>query len=90
MCSFLGWEIETGNENGLKPDMLISLAAPKMCAKLFKGKHHYLGGRFIPKTLDQKYGLNLPVYPGTDCIVELKIEREDNVSKEHSDIIKNH
>ncbi|KAH3868984.1 hypothetical protein DPMN_032139 [Dreissena polymorpha] len=38
----------------------------------FTGKHHYLGGRFVPKTLEQKYQLNLPAYPGTDCVVELK------------------
>lgn len=57
--------------------MLISLTAPKICAKLFKGKHHYLGGRFVPKTLEQKYELNLPKYPGTSCVVELKQETEE-------------
>ena len=69
---FAGWDIEKGDEEGLKPDMLISLTAPKICAKLFAGKYHYLGGRFVPKTLEQKYELNLPAYPGTDCVVELK------------------
>ncbi|XP_052265391.1 NAD(P)H-hydrate epimerase-like isoform X3 [Dreissena polymorpha] len=67
-----GWDVENGDENGLKPDLLISLTAPKLCAKHFTGKHHYLGGRFVPKTLEQKYQLNLPAYPGTDCVVELK------------------
>ncbi|XP_060587170.1 NAD(P)H-hydrate epimerase-like isoform X1 [Ruditapes philippinarum] len=80
-----GWDVETGDENGLKPDMLISLTAPKMCAKLFKGKHHYLGGRFVPKTLEQKYELNLPVYPTTNCVVEIKIENEDTNCKENND-----
>lgn len=44
------WDIEEGNieENGLQPDMLISLTAPKKGAKDFKGKFHYLGGRFVP------------------------------------------
>lgn len=70
-----GWDIETGDENGIKPDMLISLTAPKICARLFQGKHHYLGGRFVPKNLEQKYALNLPSYPGTECVIELEMER---------------
>ncbi|XP_060590401.1 NAD(P)H-hydrate epimerase-like [Ruditapes philippinarum] len=80
-----GWDIETGDENGLKPDFLISLAAPKSCTKLFKGKRHYLGGRFIPKTLEQKYELNLPVYPGSNCIIELKVDNDKTETKENSD-----
>ncbi|XP_053387118.1 NAD(P)H-hydrate epimerase-like isoform X2 [Mercenaria mercenaria] len=80
-----GWDIEHGDENGLKPEMLISLTAPKLCAKLFKGKHHYLGGRFVPKTLEQKYELNLPAYPGTNCVVELKLEPEDTECQNSSD-----
>lgn len=73
-----GWDIEKGDEEGLKPEMLISLTAPKLCAKLFTGKHHFLGGRFVPKTLEQKYDLNLPPYPGTDCVVELKTASVEN------------
>ena len=34
--------------DGLRPDMLVSVSAPKLGAKHFKGKHHYIGGRFIP------------------------------------------
>lgn len=67
-----GWHVENGNPDGIQPDTLISLTAPKKCAKLFQGKTHYLGGRFVPNALSQKYELNLPPYPGTDCIVELK------------------
>lgn len=66
-----GWNVETGNPDGLQPDFLISLTAPKKCAHLFRGKHHYLGGRFVPKSLAEKYQLNLPDYPGTECIVSL-------------------
>ncbi|XP_048756871.2 NAD(P)H-hydrate epimerase-like isoform X1 [Ostrea edulis] len=69
-----GWDVEKGDPEGLQPDLLISLTAPKKCAKLFKGKHHYLGGRFVPRTLEQKYDLQLPPYPGTDCVVELKTQ----------------
>lgn len=76
-----GWDVEQGCEDGLKPELLISLTAPKLCAKLFHGKTHYLGGRFVPKSLAQKYELNLPPYPGTDCVVELKSNPETNGSE---------
>ncbi|XP_058790875.1 NAD(P)H-hydrate epimerase [Phymastichus coffea] len=68
-----GWNVETGPpaENAIKPEMLISLTAPKLCAHKFIGKHHYLGGRFVPKKLETSYQLNLPEYPGTDYIVPL-------------------
>ena len=68
-----GWDVENGDPNGkyFKPDMLISLTAPKRCAAFFQGRFHYLGGRFVPKALEEKYQLNLPKYPGTDCIIPL-------------------
>ena len=66
--------MEEGDEDGLKPEMLISLTAPKICAKTFTGKYHYLGGRFVPKGLEQKYQMNLPAYPGTECVVDLSTE----------------
>lgn len=68
----LGWDVENGNPDGLKPELLISLTAPKKCAKLFQGKYHFLGGRFIPPEMASRYELSLPDYPGTDCIVQLK------------------
>eukprot|EP00057_Strongylocentrotus_purpuratus_P002764 XP_003725195.1 PREDICTED: NAD(P)H-hydrate epimerase isoform X2 [Strongylocentrotus purpuratus] len=67
-----GWDVENGNPDGLKPELLISLTAPKKCAKLFQGKYHFLGGRFIPPEMASRYELSLPDYPGTDCIVQLK------------------
>jgi len=68
-----GWDIEKGNTTGkgLSPELLISLTAPKLCAKFFTGKYHILGGRFIPKVIADKYELNLPEYPGADQIVIL-------------------
>jgi len=61
-----GWDVEQGKltDCDLEPTLLISLTAPKLCAKHFKGKYHYLGGRFVPPALQQKYELNLPDYPG--------------------------
>jgi NAD(P)H-hydrate epimerase len=67
-----GWSIEGVPENdSINPQLLISLTAPKECARNFKGKYHYLGGRFVPKQLENKYQLNLPPYPGAECCVKL-------------------
>ncbi|KAJ7307569.1 hypothetical protein JRQ81_009595 [Phrynocephalus forsythii] len=66
-----GWDVEKGNADGLQPDMLISLTAPKMAAKQFAGRYHFLGGRFVPAALQEKYALNLPLYPETDCVLRL-------------------
>jgi NAD(P)H-hydrate epimerase len=50
-----GWDVEQGNVSGkgLSPDCLISLTAPKLCAKQFTGQFHYLGGRFVPTFVSQ-------------------------------------
>ncbi|XP_069576998.1 NAD(P)H-hydrate epimerase isoform X1 [Brachyistius frenatus] len=66
-----GWDVERGSTDGLRPDMLISLTAPKKSASLFRGRYHFLGGRFVPPGLERKYELNLPRYPGTDCVLQL-------------------
>ncbi|TFK18022.1 YjeF N-terminal domain-like protein [Coprinopsis marcescibilis] len=68
-----GWDVEKGDSFGvgLKPSVLISLTAPKEGVKDFTGRH-FLGGRFVPKLLEQKYQLNLPRYPGVEQIVELE------------------
>nr|CAG4648810.1 EOG090X0AXR [Polyphemus pediculus] len=70
-----GWDVENGpNEDlkCLKPEMLISLTAPKQCAQHFKGKYHYLGGRFVPEALAKQFSLNLPSYPSTSCCIRLQ------------------
>ncbi|RZF43096.1 hypothetical protein LSTR_LSTR001274 [Laodelphax striatellus] len=68
-----GWNVETGcpAEGGIQPELLISLTAPKKCAKDFKGRYHFLGGRFVPPELEKKYNLNLPKYSGTECVIQL-------------------
>jgi NAD(P)H-hydrate epimerase len=68
-----GWNVENGPENdpkAIKPRILISLTAPKLCARHFSGIH-YLGGRFVPPRLAQKYQLDLPQYPGTEMCLKL-------------------
>ncbi|XP_026190445.1 NAD(P)H-hydrate epimerase-like [Cyclospora cayetanensis] len=58
-----GWDVDTGKRGELRlfPAALISLTAPKKFAQNFKGIH-FLGGRFLPQSLKQKYGLVLPDY----------------------------
>ncbi|CCA73040.1 related to human TGR-CL10C [Serendipita indica DSM 11827] len=77
-----GWDVEKGPvqrevdqsgekiEEVLMPDVLISLTAPKEGVRTFKGRH-FLGGRFVPWGLQEKFALNLPAYPGFEQIVEL-------------------
>ncbi|KAH9841600.1 YjeF N-terminal domain-containing protein [Rhodofomes roseus] len=67
-----GWDVEKGNAAGvgLNPDVLLSLTAPKEGSRAFKGRH-FLGGRFVPKVMEEKFQLNLPEYPGSSQIVEL-------------------
>ncbi|EDO46631.1 predicted protein [Nematostella vectensis] len=67
-----GWDVEKGNPEGIQPEFLISLTAPKLCANHFKGRFHYLGGRFVPDLLLKKYELELPDFPGTDPCVLLE------------------
>ncbi|XP_060641157.2 yjeF N-terminal domain-containing protein 3 isoform X1 [Anolis sagrei] len=66
-----GWDVETGSSDGLSPDVLVSLSAPKQCATRFVGKHHFVAGRFLPYDVQKKFELNLPDYPGTECVVSL-------------------
>ena len=57
-----GWDINNGDSNGIgvSPDVLISLTAPKKFAEhhLPAGMRHFLGGRFLPPTLAEEYGLS--------------------------------
>ncbi|MCL4133630.1 UNVERIFIED_CONTAM: hypothetical protein GTU68_046418 [Idotea baltica] len=69
-----GWDVETGppmDQPSIKPDMLISLTSPKLCSKYFEGRFHFLGGRFVPPKMQEKYQLNLPPYEDTDQVVLL-------------------
>lgn len=68
-----GWHVEEGDVTGegINPDMLVSLTAPKLCAKKFGGPHHFMGGRFVPPAILEKYKLHLPPYPGTSMCVRI-------------------
>ncbi|OQR90025.1 NAD(P)H-hydrate epimerase-like [Thraustotheca clavata] len=72
-----GWDVENGNVSGvgLCPKILISLTAPKLCARHFieKGndRSHYVGGRFVPRALVEKYELDTPNYIGSSQFAKL-------------------
>ncbi|KAK3827383.1 MAG: YjeF N-terminal domain-containing protein [Linnemannia gamsii] len=76
------WDVEKGNirGEGFQPSMLVSLTAPKEGAKDFSGKCHYLGGRFISRKMEEKWGLHLPHFPGTDQCVRLS-DKSDKDAK---------
>jgi len=72
-----GWHVESGPPDDgqtpvIRPDCLISLTAPKKCARHFEGTFHWLGGRFVPRSLSAKYELNLPNYEGTEQCLLIK------------------
>jgi NAD(P)H-hydrate epimerase len=68
-----GWDVENGDVTGnsIKPEMLVSLTAPKLCAKGFQGKYHYLGGRFVPPGIAKEYELEIPKYEAHCQFVKL-------------------
>ena len=68
-----GWDVEQGPTEHIQyqPDVLVSLTAPKLCAKHFKGKRHFLGGRFVPPSLAKQFDFQVPDFPDGDQVVEL-------------------
>lgn len=76
-----GWHVEEGPpetaEFAIRPSVLISLTAPKLGAAHFAGKH-YLGGRFVPPGVAEKYGLFIPKYDGADQFVRLDADASTN------------
>jgi len=67
-----GWDVEKGPsaDGCFTPAVLVSLTAPKECARHFKGEH-FLGGRFVPKVLSDEYALCLPEFPGSQQFLRL-------------------
>ncbi|NXG73036.1 YJEN3 protein, partial [Baryphthengus martii] len=70
-----GWDVEAGSSGGISPDVLVSLSAPKQCARRFLGRQHFVAGRFLPYDVQKKFELNPPEYPGTECVVALRAPR---------------
>ena len=69
-----GWDVDEGDvrKEGIRnADMLISLTAPKACARFFKGRFHYLGGRFVAPVVFTQFPVHLPPYSGSELCVRL-------------------
>ena len=69
------WNIESGPPKSgpgktFQPTALISLTAPKPLVKFLNGRH-FIGGRFLPASVAEKYDLDIPPYSGVDQIVEV-------------------
>lgn len=67
-----GWDVDGGDltGTGFCPDVLVSLTAPKLSSKKFKGRH-FVGGRFLPPAIAEKYGIKMPPYPGKSQVMEI-------------------
>jgi len=74
------WDIEKGPPSEgpgsmFMPQALISLTAPKPCVKWYHGRH-FVGGRFLTKSIAEKYDLDCPEYPGIDQIIEVDVNAD--------------
>ena len=68
-----GWNVDGNDDdktNKFVPNVLVSLTAPKLCAKKFYGRH-FVGGRFLPPNLADKYNVRMPLYPGVSQVVQV-------------------
>ena len=45
-----------------------------------QGRFHYLGGRFVPPAIKDKYNLSLPPYPGTSQCVRVPSGQADGLA----------
>jgi NAD(P)H-hydrate epimerase len=64
------WDVEKGDPDGkgFTPNVLVSLTAPKLGVKAFKGRH-YLGGRFLP--------------PCVHTSAQIDASADDSIRQEH-------
>lgn len=74
------WDVEAGPPpsddqvgHDFMPEYLISLTAAKPSVRHFKGKRHFIGGRFLGADIARKYGLDVPEYKGVDQIAEVDV-----------------
>jgi len=67
-----GWNVNEGDVGGtgFMPQVLVSLTTPKESAKSFSGRH-FVGGRFLPPQLAEKYNVRMPPYPGVSQVMEV-------------------
>ncbi|CAG9462228.1 unnamed protein product [Pedinophyceae sp. YPF-701] len=76
-----GWQVDVADaQPGLRPDLLVSLTAPKLCSLAFAGHHHFLGGRFVPPAIRERFNLQLPAFPATHQCVRIGGHAELNIA----------
>ena len=80
-----GWNVDEGDvaKTGFVPDILISLTAPKLCSKEFQGRH-FIGGRFLPPKVGEKYNVRMPPYKGISQVMEVTREHIEGESPKPS------
>lgn len=69
-----GWDLKTGPraidvtaDTFIKPEVLVSLGAPKECSKVFAGGYHFLAGRHLPQSYFSERKIRVPLFPGDDA-----------------------
>lgn len=67
-----GWNVDDGDvaETGFLPQVLVSLTTPKESARGFVGRH-FVGGRFLPPTLAEKYNVKVRSIKMVSCSHEI-------------------
>lgn len=77
-----GWNVDgddiVTNETKFVPDVLVSLTSPKLCAQQFTTGRHFVGGRFLPPALAEKYNVRMPPYPGVSQVMEVATTSANN------------
>lgn len=66
-----GWNVDEGDlhDTGFLPQAVISLTVPKKCMSSYDGVH-YVGGRFVPPSVQQQFKLELPYYYDTNQVAK--------------------
>lgn len=65
-----GWDLTMGPrpvdrsaDTFVKPELLVSLGAPKLGSKMFAGNFHFIAGRHLPQEYFAEKGISVPIYP---------------------------
>ena len=82
-----GWNVDEGDvaSTGFVPEVLVSLTTPKESARTFTGRH-FVGGRFLPPKLAEKYSVQMPPYPGVSQVMEVTMVGESTRASEGSTV----
>ncbi|CDF32447.1 unnamed protein product [Chondrus crispus] len=73
-----GWDLSTGPrkidvtaDSFIKPEVLVSLGAPKLGSKVFAGGYHFIAGRHLPQSYFLEKGISVPAFPGeeSNCVL---------------------